>query len=172
VTISVCKVLSGPTPNSCVVDVCCTIKAESCISVSPLPSVSPLHFLHNFPNYRTYVLHLSIRSQSSHPTNHHAQPIITPNQPPRLRMCVKPIQFSCGAVSHITLRDYEARFLTNPRPAHDACDCDRLMDAPRLMARKCETCERKTFTIPRSTEIRAGAHELTGRDWYEARGGC
>jgi hypothetical protein len=95
-------------------------------------------------------------------------PIATPNQQTPLKMCVKPIHFSCGAMSHMSLRNHEARFLINPRSARDVCSCDRVMDVPRLMARKCETCEKQKFTILDSIESRAGAHrngeELSGHE--------
>src|SRR2546421_12268788 len=43
-------------------------------------------------------------------------------------MCVVPISYSCGAISHRSLRDHEAGFLSQPRL--EVCDCDRVMNIP------------------------------------------
>ena len=59
------------------------------------------------------------------PAQHNINPI----------MCVVPISYSCGAISHRSLRDHEAGFLSQPRL--EACDCDRVMDVPTSMMARC-----------------------------------
>src|SRR3954447_7795164 len=56
-------------------------------------------------------------------------------------MCVVPISFSCGAISHHSLRNHEAGFLSQPRL--EVCDCDRVMDVPTSMMARCPVCARQ-----------------------------
>ena len=90
-------------------------------------------------------------------------------------MCVKPIQYSCGSVKHVSLRDHEAMFLIHLRSDRDVCDCDRVMDVPRSMDRRCSACERQESTLLNSTEDGSETHgcaeELSGRNLYEAVAG-
>jgi hypothetical protein len=89
-------------------------------------------------------------------------------------MCVKPIQYSCGAVSHISLRDHEASFLSKPRPSRDVCDCDRVMNIPRFIGRRCNVCEEQEPLLLNSMEAESaseGSEELSGRELSDAIAG-
>src|SRR5271170_3276927 len=78
-------------------------------------------------------------------------------------MCVVPISYSCGAISHCPLRDHEAGFLSQPRL--EVCDCDRVMDVPTSMMARCPVCARQAARQYREQGQAAG--DYSGEDQQE-----
>src|SRR5438105_15593383 len=76
-------------------------------------------------------------------------------------MCVVPISYSCGAISHASLRDHEAGFLSQPRL--EVCDCDRVMNVPTSMMARCPICARQAAKQYRERGQTAGDYSGEGQ---------
>ena len=76
-------------------------------------------------------------------------------------MCVVSISYSCGAISHRSLRDHEAGFLSQPRL--EVCDCDRVMNVPTSMMARCPICARQAAKQYRERGQTAGDYSGEGQ---------
>jgi hypothetical protein len=78
-------------------------------------------------------------------------------------MCIVPISYNCGAISHRSLRDHEAGFLN--QPGLEVCNCDRVMDVPTSMMARCPVRARQAAKQYREQSQTAG--DYSGEDQQE-----